>query len=84
VLLDEPPGTVEISPAQAEILCELDVRFKPELRFSVRMLNVDVRPWLFSREEVEAKPTLSKDRWAHGGSVPYRRTATKLPIDLGY
>jgi hypothetical protein len=67
-----------MSPAQGEILCELDVRFKPELGFSVSMLNVDMRARLFSREEIEAKPTLSEDRRAHGGSVSDRRTATKL------
>jgi hypothetical protein len=42
-----------------------DLRFEPELRFSFRMMDVDVHARLLSREEVEAKAASPKYGRAH-------------------
>ena len=55
----QAPGTHAVVPGQ------LDLRFKPELRLAIRMMNMHMRPRLFTREEVEAIAAMAKDCRAH-------------------
>jgi hypothetical protein len=71
----QAPGAHAIVPGQ------FDRRLQPELRFSVRVMNMNVLALFLTREEVEAIATMAKNCWAHPlmlhrlGIVPNRRAA---------
>ncbi len=51
--------------AHAIVPGQLYLRFEPELRLSIRVMDMDVWPCLLAREEVEPIPTVAKDCRAH-------------------
>lgn len=46
---------------------ELDLGFDPELRFAISRMNVDVEPFLLSREEKEPERTITEHGRTHAG-----------------
>ena len=64
-----PPDKVEsarqVSWAHAVVSGHLDLRFEPELRFPVCVMDVDVGSRLLTREKVEAIATMAKDCRTH-------------------
>ena len=69
MLLNQAPRLTDLRWLQAEGRCQLHARFDPELRFSVGVLNVDVDPPFFAREEVEPKALGPKNCRTHGASL---------------
>jgi hypothetical protein len=55
----------EAALAQAVVDCEFDPRFKPEFRFSFRMVRVDMHARLFALKEEETEPACPEDRGIH-------------------
>jgi hypothetical protein len=58
-------GARQAPGAHAIVSGQLDLRFQPELRLSIHMVDVDMRSQLLTREEVKAISTMAKDCWAH-------------------
>jgi len=56
VLLDQFLNFGNLLWLEAEVRCQLDRRIDPELRFAVRMLNMNVRPPFLAGKEIEPKP----------------------------
>ncbi len=52
--------------AETMILGEFDDRLQPDLHFAVRMVDMNVHPHLFPREEEEPETSLLEDRRTHG------------------
>ena len=50
-------------------LCQFHPRLEPELRFAGGMLDMNVSPWFFAREEVEPVPADAKNRWTHNSGI---------------
>lgn len=69
MLLNQALSLGHLLRLEAEVRCQLHIRISPELRFAIGVLNVDVRPTLFTREEVEPEPPDSQNRWAHRASI---------------
>ena len=51
--------------ADAMIPGQLYLRFEPEFRLSIRVMDMDVWRCLLARDEVEPIPTVAKDCRAH-------------------
>ena len=62
---DKVEGARQAPCAHPVVSGQLDLRFQPELRLSIRMVDVDMRSQLFAREKVEAIATMAKDCWTH-------------------
>jgi len=62
---DKVEGARQAPGAHAIVSGQLDLRFQPELRLSIRMMDVDMRSQLLTREEVKAIATMAKDYWDH-------------------
>src|SRR6266404_9713638 len=82
VLLNQFAGLVHARRTQAIICSELHSRFDPELRFTGRMLRVNVRPRFFAREEIKPKTTNAKHRGAHGIRITEPGAAAQVVIAL--
>ena len=67
--------------AQPVVLGDTNVRIEPELGLARLVMNVNVHPRLFPREEVEAVPSRTKDRRAHR-IILHRGTGTGSPALL--
>jgi hypothetical protein len=72
VLLDELLGLGQLLGLEAEVGRQFHAWLDPELRFAVRVLNMNVRAPLFSREKVESKPLDSKNGRTHRNSIAQR------------
>jgi len=55
----------DAAATQSVILSQLNLRFEPELCFSIRVVDMDVDPWLLTRKEVESIPALPEYGWTH-------------------
>jgi hypothetical protein len=75
VLLDQFLNFGNLLGLKAEVRCQLDRRINPELRFAVRMLNMNVRPPLLAGKELKPKPSDPQDRRTHGASIADDRPA---------
>ena len=73
MLLDQFLNFGNLLWLEAEVRCQLDDRIDPELRFAVRMLNMNVRPSFLAGKEIEPKPSDSQDRRTHGASIAQDR-----------
>jgi len=62
---DKVEGARQAPGAHAIVSGQLDLRFQPELRLSIRMMDVDMRSQLLTREEVKAKCAFSKNCGTH-------------------
>jgi hypothetical protein len=62
---DKVEGVRQVSRAHPVILRQLDLRLQPELRLSIRVMDMDVWSRLLTREKVEAVATMAKNRRAH-------------------
>jgi hypothetical protein len=58
---------------QTEVRGQFHVGINPKLRFTVRVLNVDVTASFLTREKVEPKSSDPKDRWTHRVSLAQSR-----------
>jgi len=67
----------QLAPRKAGTGCHGDCWHKPEFYVSVRMLHVDMHPWLFAREEEQAIRAVANDRGSHPGTVA-ERTASRI------
>jgi len=84
VLSNQAPGRVELPLAQSVILGQLDLRFQPKLRLTVRSLDMDVHPRFLAGEEVEPEPSAPKHGWTHSRTQRHRFTLDKtLPFFRG-
>jgi hypothetical protein len=70
VFPDQSLGRPNLAVVQAVILRQFNLRAKPELRFAVGVVHVDVKPGFLAREEKEPESILAKDRRAHGLIFP--------------
>ncbi len=75
MLLDQLLNFGNLLWFEAEVRRQLDGRIDPELRFAVRMLNMNVRPSFLAGKEIKPKPFDSQDRWTHGASIAQDRPA---------
>src|SRR5262249_24934017 len=55
MLLNQPPRSLKVRPAQAIIVRQFDLRFNPKLRLTVGTVNMHMDPRFFTGEEKEAK-----------------------------
>ena len=62
---DEFESRARSASSEAIVLCQLDLRIKPELRFSLGLLYMHMRTWFLPREEEKAKTLLAEDGRAH-------------------
>ena len=82
VLLDQSLNFRNLLWLEAEVRRELDGRIDPELRFAVRMLNMNVRPSFLAGKEIEPKSFDPQDRRAHEASIAqWRRRGRRSGID---
>jgi len=51
---------------QSVILRQFDLRLKPEFRFPVRVVYMNVESGFLARKEEESEATLAEDCWAQG------------------
>ena len=65
VLLNGTQRRVDPTHAQPVVFRQLQAWFKPELRFTGGMLDMDVGPRFFAGEEVEPIAPYSKNRRTH-------------------
>jgi len=65
VFPDQCFGRPDLAVAQAVILRQFDRRLKPELRFAVGVVHVDVGAGFLAGKE-EAKAVFAEDGWARG------------------
>jgi hypothetical protein len=65
VLLNQILGFGNVLRLEAVVAVQFNGWFDPELRLPVGMLDMDVRPPLFSRKEVKAEPSNTQYRGAH-------------------
>ena len=59
----------DAASTQSVILSQLNFRFEPELCFSIRVVDMDVNPWLLTRKEVESIPAFPEYGWTHPAMV---------------
>ena len=78
--LDQSLCGAQLPIVHAVILCQFDLRIKPELRLTVRTEDVDVAPRLLTREEVEPKLPLHPDRAAKRRSLESRARARGVTL----
>jgi hypothetical protein len=70
VFPDQSLGRPNLAVVQAVILRQFNLRLKPELRFPVRVVHVDVKAGFLAREEKEPESVLAKDCRAQGLLFP--------------
>ena len=70
VFPDQPERRRQPTIAKAAILSQGDLGFQPELRLPVNVLDMHMRPRLFTSEKEEAIPADAEDRRTHGLSIP--------------
>ena len=58
---DQSLGRPNLAVVQTVILRQFNLRLKPELRFPVRVVHVDVKAGFLTREEKEPESVLAKD-----------------------
>jgi hypothetical protein len=63
----------QLAPRKAGTGCHGDRWHKPEFYVSVRMLHVDMHPWLFAREEEQAIRAVANEVGAILGLLPNAR-----------
>jgi hypothetical protein len=68
VFPDQCFGRPNLAVVEAVILRQFDRRLKPELRFAIRVVHMDMEPGFLARKEEEPKPVLAEDSWAQGSS----------------
>ena len=68
------------SSAEAIVLCQLDLRLKPELGFPLRVMHVNMRSALLAREEMEAETAMAKNRGAHPAILHLRHVYAHAAI----
>ena len=73
VLLDQSLSFRNLFWLEAEVRRQLDGRIDPELRFAVRMLNMNVRPSFLAGKKIEPKSSDSQDGRTHGASIAQDR-----------
>ena len=64
VFADQCLGRSNLAVVQAIILRQFNLRLKPELRFALGMVHMNVQSGFLTREEKEPEPILTKDRRA--------------------
>src|SRR5687768_12497693 len=64
VFADQRLGRPNLAAVQAMILRQFNLRLKPELRFAVSVVHMNVQSGFLTREEKEPETILPKDRWA--------------------
>lgn len=65
MLLDEMKGFAGFTPGKTGMLGKFNRRLKPELGLAILPLNVHMHSRLFTREEVEAEASLTKNSRTH-------------------
>jgi len=65
VLLDKRLSLVQGFAAQADILCQFNLWFQPELGLTLGVVYMHMHAWLFTGKEKEAKPISPKNGWCH-------------------
>jgi len=81
VLLNELFGFRDLLRLQTVVRGEFDRRIDPELGFTARALNMDVRRPFFAREEVEPEPLDSQNRRTHIVSINRKRPALSERVE---
>ena len=64
MFLDKSVGSPDLAGGHSEIPRQLNSWPEPELRLPSLAIDMNVHPTFLAREEVEAKPSCSKDGWA--------------------
>ncbi len=65
MFLDKVKRLLKTLPTQTIVLSLFNVRFKPELRFSIGPLDVNMFAFFLPGKEVEPQPTFTEDSGAH-------------------
>jgi len=79
MLLNQLLGFSNLFRLQPVIRVEFNGRFDPELRFTVSMLDMYMRPTFFSREEIKAEASNAKDGRTHVYRIPERSASNPIP-----
>jgi hypothetical protein len=66
---DQPEYGIQLPIAQIVISSEFDLRFKPELRLAVRMVDMNVKSKFLTREKIETETASAKNGWAHSTAL---------------
>ena len=82
VLLNQILSFGNLLRLEAVVRVEFNSRFDPELRLPVSMLNMDMRPPFFSREEIKAEPSNAQDCRAHIYRIP--EPIDEAPVGLAF
>ena len=79
VFPNEPERCRDVAIAQAIILRQFNVRFKPEFRFPIGSVDVHVHSSFFARKEIKPKPSAPEDGRAHVRPQMTATSAILLP-----
>jgi hypothetical protein len=79
MLLNKLLGFSNLFRLEPVIRVEFNGRFDPELRFTVSVLDMYMRPTFFSREEIKAEASNSKDCRTHVYRIPERSASSPIP-----
>ena len=77
MLLDQPERGRKPPRTQPVVLRDGNLRIELDLGLAGLVVNMDVRPRLFPREEVEPVPARPKDRGAHRIILPHPLAAAR-------
>jgi hypothetical protein len=73
VLLDQFLNFGNLLCLETKVRRQLDGRINPELRFAIRMLNMNVRPSFLAGKKVEPKPSDPQNCRTHAASIAQDR-----------
>jgi hypothetical protein len=71
VLFNQFPGFAYLFPIQAVVHRKFRSRFKPKLRFPVRMLHVHVDSRFLAREKVKPISANPQNGWTHADRIAF-------------
>src|SRR3989442_13136340 len=78
ISLDDAHCCLQLRGREPGVASHGDLGLQPDLRLPTPALDVNVRPRLLSREEIEAIPADAKDRWAHDASTSRQATSANV------
>jgi len=76
MLLNDPESGSDLASRQTMTLRHFDLRLKPHLRLAFLVLNMDVHPRLFPREEEQPKSSLPQNGGTHDLKLSVARRPT--------
>lgn len=82
--LQDSEDPADLALRNTVILRQFDARLKPDLRFALGRLDVNMNSVLFAGVEIEPERSFAKHRWAHAWIVHEQAGSTLRGVSLAH